>query len=75
MNLASVFSSRERGASTGTIDSRSFCSELAAAKLGLTATEEDLLISHYSAPGSNDKIDYRIFLEDIKNLKIKIEDK
>ena len=69
VNLASAFAAHERGASSGTIEGRTFCAELARAGLTLAVAEEDLLLSRYAAGGARGQVDYRGFLEDMRRVQ------
>ena len=67
--LYSALANEERGNDGGTISSGAFTSQLSRIGTHLNSSEENLLLAHYSAPGSNGRIDYRRFCQDLGNIK------
>lgn len=68
--LARELAAHERGVSLGSINERTFFSELANAGVVLTAAEEDLLASGFpERGGQRGLVDYRTFLEELGRVK------
>lgn len=55
--------------STGSIPERTFIAELKKSSVQLTRGDEDILLMQYAA-AERGNVDYRRFLEDLKNIKI-----
>ena len=67
--LFQALANEERGNDGGTISSGAFTSQLTRIGARLNSSQENLLTAHYCAPGSNGRIDYRRFCQDLSNQK------